>query len=102
MADQTKSSQSKSGSNVPAGWLALVLGTLLGTLWLAMDLAGMIGLTNAKPPAFLYPTAVALVVCGYIACIALPRIHKRVDELEQRLDALANQTTEQKVPGDEP
>jgi hypothetical protein len=102
MADQTKSSQSKSGSNVPAGWLALILGTLLGTLWLVMGFAAMIGLTNAKPPAFLYPTAVALVVCGYIACIALPRIHKRVDELEQRVDALASQTLEHNKPGDEP
>ena len=97
MPDQPKSKRSGGSFDVPLGWVAFVIGSLLLLGWFATD----VGLIPGKPPAFLYPTGIALFVCGYIACLALPRIHKRVDELEQRLDALTSQTPEQKKPGDE-
>ena len=96
MADQRDASRSKRSFDVPLGWLAFVIGTLLLLGWFVSKL----GLIPGDPPAFLYPTGVALFVCGYIACFALPRVHKRVDELEQRIDSLTSKTTEQEKSGD--
>ncbi len=98
MPDQPKCKRSGGSFDVPLGWLAFVIGILLLLGWFATD----VGLIPGKPPAFLYPTGIALFVCGYIACLGLPRIHKRVEKLEQRLDALTNGTTEQKNRGDQP
>ena len=98
MPDQRNSSQSKRSFDVPLGWLAFVFGALLLLAWFVTK----VGLIHAEPPAFLYPTGVALFVCGYIACFALPRLHKRVEELEQRVDTLAKGTNEPKKTGELP
>lgn len=98
MSDQRNSSQSKRTFDVPLGWLAFVIGTLLLLGWVVTK----VGLIHAEPPAFLYPTGVALFVCGYVACFALPRLCKRVEKLEERLDALTKETTAQKKPSDQP
>ena len=91
---KANNSRMSEGPDVPLGLAAIVLGTLA----LLAHFAARVGLIR-EAPAFLFPIGVALFVSGYIACFALRRLHKRIEELEHRVDALAKGNVEETKAG---
>jgi hypothetical protein len=82
--------KARGGPDVPLGWVALVIGIVL----LVTHFAGRVGLIN-KAPASLLPIGIALFVSGYIACFALRRVYRRIEELEQRIDTIAKRRAQE-------
>ena len=89
MDDKTNKSRTSSEPEVVLGFVAIALGSLA----LLVHFGGRAGLLG-KAPEFLFPIGVALFLSGYIACFTIRRLSKRIEELEQRVDALTKGKTE--------
>ena len=96
MNDSTDIPRKISAPDVPLGWAALLFGVFLLLVWGIAWVRYSLGNYPEPPPMWLFPTAVALFVSGYISCFALGRLHKRIAELERRLD-LAAKADDQKT-----
>ena len=97
MDDKANNSLTSAGPDVPLGWAAIILGSVA----LLAHFAARVGLIR-EAPAFLFPIGVALFVSGYIACFALRRLHKRIEELEHRVDALTKRNAQETTASAQP
>src|SRR5262249_2133561 len=96
MNDSTDIPRKSSGPDVPLGWAALLFGVFLLLVWAVVWVLSGLGKVPEAPPMWLFPSAVALFVSGYISCFALGRLHKRIAELERRLE-VATKDDDQKT-----
>ena len=90
---EPSNNSASSGYAVPLGWIAFI-GGLFGV-------AGSILIRFGVLPKTDYPVGVigiALFVGGYIACFIIPPLHRRVSALEQRIDNIEQERTDEHKP----
>lgn len=66
--------------DVPHGGTARVLGLVIA----GIGAAALLGLVPSLDLS-LKLVGIALAVCGYLACVVIPRLHRRISDLERRL-----------------
>ena len=89
MSQQSISRQGSSDTGLRGlGWVALILGV-------ATMLVGLFSRLGILPEATipLGGLGIALFVAGYAGAILIPSLHRRIDQLEERLTLLESQSS---------